>query len=60
MKNIVATQLIQVIQDSDIPADQKAKLIQELKYNKKQDTILTVLRFLGLSMKIISLFIDNK
>lgn len=50
--------LIEVINKSNIPADQKSELIKELKYNRTHDKILTILQCLGISAEIISLFID--
>ena len=50
--------LIEVINKSNIPAEQKSELIKELKYNRTQDKILAILQCLGISAEIISLFID--
>ena len=51
-------ELIKIIESSNIPAEQKSELIKQLKYNRTQDKILTILRCLGISAEIISLFID--
>ena len=50
--------IIRIIENSNIPADQKSELIKELKYNRTQDKILAILQCLGISAEIISLFID--
>lgn len=50
--------LIEIINNSNIPAEHKSELIRELKYNRTQDKILTILQCLGISAEIISLFID--
>ena len=50
--------IIRIIENSNIPAEQKSELIKELKYNRTQDKILAFLQCLGISAEIISLFID--
>ena len=50
--------IVRIIENSNIPAEQKSELIKELKYNRTQDKILAILRCLGISAEIISLFID--
>ena len=52
--------LIETINNSNIPTEQKSELIKILKQNRTKDTILTVLRFLDISADIISLFIDSR
>lgn len=50
--------VIEVINKSNIPSEQKSELIKELKYNRTKDTILTIIQCFGISAEIISLFID--
>ena len=50
--------IVRIIENSNIPADQKSELIKELKYNRTQDKLLAILQCLGISAEIISLFID--
>lgn len=52
--------LIETINNSNIPTEQKSELIKIFKQNRTKDTILTVLRFLDISADIISLFIDSR
>ena len=54
------SEIIKIIEDSNIPTEQKSELIKILKQNRTKDTILTVLRFLDISADIISLFIDSR
>ena len=44
--------LIEVINKSNIPAEQKSELIKELKYNRTQDKILAILQCLDISAEI--------
>ena len=53
------SEIIKIIEDSNIPTEQKSGLIKIVKQNRTKDTILTVLRFLDISADIISLFIDS-
>ena len=50
--------IIRVIQESNLAAEQKAELIKEIKFYKNKDKILTIIKVLGISAKIISLFKD--
>ena len=50
--------IIQIIESSNIPAEEKSELIKQLKYNRTKDAILTILKFLDIGADIISLFID--
>ena len=50
--------IIRVIQESNLTAEQKAELIKEIKFDKNKDKILTIIKVLGISAKIISLFKD--
>ena len=54
------SEIIKIIEDSNIPTEQKSELIKIVKQNRTKDTILTVLRFLNISADIISLFIDSR
>lgn len=52
MKN---KEIIKIIEHSNIPAEQKAELKKRLKCNDTRDAILTILKFLDISVEIISL-----
>ena len=52
--------LIEIINNSNIPSEQKSELIKILKQKRTKETILTVIRFLDISADIISLFIDSR
>lgn len=54
------SEIIKIIEDSDLSTEQKSELIKILKQNRTKDTILTVLRFLDISADIISWFIDSR
>ena len=54
------SEIIKIIEDSNIPTEKKSELIKILKQNRTKDRILTVLRFLDISADIISLFIDSR
>lgn len=54
------SEIIKIIEDSNLSTEQKSELIKILKQNRTKDTILTVLRFLDISADIISLFIDSR
>ena len=54
------SEIIKIIEDSNLSTEQKSELIKTLKQNRTKDTILTVLRFLDISADIISLFIDSR
>ena len=54
------SEIIKIIEDSNIPTEQKSELIKIVKQNRTKDTILTVLRFLDISADIITLFIDSR
>jgi hypothetical protein len=53
-------EIIKIIEDSNIPTEEKSKLLKIVKKDKAKDKILTVLRFLDISADIISLFIDSR
>ena len=50
--------IIRVIQESNLTAEQKAELIKEIKFDKNKDKSLTIIKVLGISARIISLFKD--
>lgn len=54
------SEIIKIIEDSNLSTEQKSELIKILKQNRTKDTILTVFRFLDISADIISLFIDSR
>ena len=54
------SEIIKIIEDSNLSTEQKSELIKILKQNRTKDTILIVLRFLDVSADIISLFIDSR
>lgn len=51
-------EIIVIIENRIIPAEQKAELIKQIKFNHTKDKILTILKFLDIGADIISLFID--
>ena len=51
--------LIEVINNSNIPSKEKSELIKALKCNRTKDKILTILQYLDIGADIISLFIDK-
>lgn len=52
------TEIIKAIKVSNIPAEKKAEIIKLIKNQTTQDTILTILKTLGVSIEVISWFID--
>ena len=50
--------IIDAIRISNIPVDKKAEIIKHIKNERNQDTILTILKTLGVSIEVISWFID--
>ena len=50
--------IINAIKASNIPAEKKSEIIKHIKNEKTQDTILTILKTLGVSIEVISWFID--
>ena len=50
--------IIEAIRISNIPVDKKAEIIKHIKNERNQDTILTILKTLGVSIEVISWFID--
>lgn len=53
------TEIIKAIKVSNIPAEKKAEIIKLIKNQTTQDTILTILKTLGVSIEVISWFIDK-
>ena len=51
-------EIIEVIKVSNIPVEKKAEIIKHIKNEKTQDAILTILKTLGVSIEVISWFID--
>lgn len=50
--------IIRIIEKSNISNQEKAELINKIKKESDQDTILIIIRALGISIDIISWFID--
>lgn len=50
--------IIEAIRISNIPVEKKAEIIKHIKNERNQDTILTILKTLGVSIEVISWFID--
>lgn len=50
--------IINAIKASNIPAEKKSEIIKHIKNEQTQDTILTILKTLGVSIEVISWFID--
>jgi hypothetical protein len=53
-----STEIIEAIRVSNIPAEKKAEILKHIKNETNQDTILTIIKALGVSIEIISWFID--
>lgn len=52
------TEIIKVIRASNINSEKKEEIIKHIKNERNQDTILTILKALGVSIEVISWFID--
>mgnify|MGYP007119863137 CR=1 FL=1 len=52
------TEIIEVIRASNINSEKKEEIIKNIKNERNQDTILTILKTLGVSIEVISWFID--
>ena len=52
------TEIIEVIRASNINSEKKDEIIKHIKNERNQDTILTILKTLGVSIEVISWFID--
>ena len=52
------TEIIEVIRASNINSEKKEEIIKHIKNKRNQDTILTILKTLGVSIEVISWFID--
>lgn len=52
------TEIIEVIRASNINSEKKEEIIKHIKKERNQDTILTILKTLGVSIEVISWFID--
>lgn len=50
--------IIKIIEEANISSQEKAELINKIKKESDQDTILIIIRALGISIDIISWFID--
>lgn len=50
--------IIKIIEEANISSQEKAELINKIKKESDQDTILIIIRTLGISIDIISWFID--
>jgi len=52
------TEIIEVIRASNINSEKKEEIIKHIKNERNQDTILAILKTLGVSIEVISWFID--
>ncbi len=52
------TEIIEVIRASNINSEKKEEIIKHIKNERNQDPILTILKTLGVSIEVISWFID--
>ena len=50
--------IIKIIEEANISSQEKAELINKIKKESDQDTILIIIRALGISIDIISWFIS--
>lgn len=55
---MLTEEIIKTILESNIPAEHKADIISKLKFTANQDKIIALLKIIGISAKIISLFKD--